>query len=180
MRMNKLARRHLARISAVALGCMSFAGSAQAAGTYYTGGARFHATHSRFEEYPFSSGDISWQAGVEFHEGVGYWQLIVGYAPSIKEREEKAVLDSVITPQINLLLQDKGWLVGTGAYMYYIKDEIESDWSKVFWQAMIGYEFKLKSFDVSILGIYSFDDWGNISDFKFENIEPSAMIKKQF
>ncbi|MFU8780897.1 MAG: hypothetical protein ACNA71_07720 [Kiritimatiellia bacterium] len=181
--MNKSPWLYFCAAATICLGGIIAPTPARGAANYYTAGARFHTTHKSFEEYPFSNSDISWQAGMEFHEGVGYWQLIVGYAPSIKEttkEDDPIAIDSVITPQLNLIIQDRGWLAGAGAYAFYIRTDEENDWSKIYWQTMIGYEFQMKAFDISIMGIYSFDRWGNISDFRFGDLETSVMIKKKF
>ncbi len=153
-----------------------------AAVNYYTLGARYHTTHSRFDAYPFSSGDWTYQAGLEFHEGAGFWQLIAGYTPSVRTEPESdgPEVDYIFTPQLNLILQDQGWLAGTGILASYIKDEVESDWSKMYWQTMIGYQFRMQHFTLDIMGIYTFDRWSNISDFRFGNMEASAMLKRRF
>jgi len=158
-----------------------------AAATFYSIGARYHATHSRFEDYPFRSGDLTYQAGMEFHEGIGFWQIIVGYTPSVKSPPEPddpelvvPEIDYVFTPQLNLILHDQGWLVGTGILSSYIKDEVESDWSKVYWQTMLGYQFRLQHFTLDVMGIYPFDSWSNFSDFRFGNMEFSVMLKRRF
>ncbi len=153
-----------------------------AATTFYSIGARYHTTHTRFEDYPFGSGDLTYQAGMEFHEGIGFWQLILGYTPSLRSTSEpdEPEVDYIITPQLNLILQDQGWLAGTGILSSYIKDEVESDWSKTYWQTMLGYQFRFQHFTLDVMGIYSFDRWSNFSDFRFGNMEFSAMLKRRF
>lgn len=150
--------------------------------SFYSIGARYHTTHTRFEDYPFRSGDISYQAGLEFHEGIGFWQLIMGYNPSPKSSPdpEDPAVDYILTPQLNLILHDQGWLAGTGILSSYIKDEEESDWSKTYWQTMLGYQFRFQYFTMDVMGIYSFDRWSNFSDFRFGNMEFSAMLKRRF
>jgi len=149
---------------------------------FYGVGARYHTTHDAFAEYPFRDGDLTWQAGMEFHEGIGFWQLLVGYTPSVDLSPEEGLpeIDSVITPQLNLILQDQGWLAGTGILASYIETEFESDWSDLYWQTMIGYQFKMQYFTLDLMGVYAFDDWDNISDFDFDNVEFSAMLKRSF
>ncbi len=149
---------------------------------FYTIGARYHTTHTHFDALPFRNGDLTYQAGVEFHEGIGFWQIIGGYTPSIKTVAdfEGPEIDYVFTPQLNLILQDQGWLAGTGVLASYIKDETESDWTKLYWQALIGYQFRLQHFTLDIMAIYSFDRWSNISDFQFGDLEFSGMLKRRF
>lgn len=147
-------------------------------------GARYHTTHSRFSsfEYPFREGDISYQAGFELQEGAGFWQLMVGYTPSVDQDPENDApeIDSIITPQLNLILQDRGWIAGAGILSSYIEDEVESDWTDIYWQTMIGYQLQLHTFSVDLMAVYPFDEWKNLSDFKFDNLEASITIKKSF
>ena len=167
---------------AVAIICLGGPSPLQAAVNFYGVGARYHTTHSRFEEYPFRSGDISWLGGIEFHEGIGYWQLLLGYTPSVKNDpdSEQPEIDSILTPQLNLIIQDQGWLAGTGILSSYIKDEVESDWGDIYWQTIIGYQFRMQYFTLDITGAYAFDRWSNISDFRFNNLEFVAMLKRRF
>ena len=156
--------------------------SAQAAANFYTIGARYHGGHTRFEDYPFRSGDLTYQAGIEFHEGIGFWQMLLGYTPSVKADPESTApeIDYIVTPQLNLILHDQGWLAGTGILSSYIKDDLESDWTKVYWQTMIGYQFRFQHFTLDVMGLYTFDKWSNFSDFRFGNMEASAMLKRRF
>ncbi len=167
---------------ALSFSCLFVTSTLAAAVNVYSIGARYHTTHSRYEEYPFRSGDLTYQAGIEFHEGIGFWQIILGYTPSPKGilDPELPEIDHIITPQLNLIIQDGGWLAGTGILASYIKDEIESDWSKTYWQTMIGYQYDFQNFKLDIMAIYSFDRWSNISDFRFDNIEFSGMLKRRF
>ena len=165
------------------LGCIcSFTTEAHAAANFYAIGARYHTTNSTFEDAPFRSGDLTYQAGLEFHEGVGYWQLLLGYTPSVKAdpEAEGPEIDYIFTPQLNLIIQDRGWLAGAGILSSYIRDETESEWSSMYWQTMLGYQFRLQQFTLDVMSLYTFDKWGNISDFRFGDVEFSAMIKRRF
>ena len=150
--------------------------------TWFSAGGRYHTGLEKFEDYPFRSGDISYQVGMEFHEGIGYWQLVLGYAPSVGENSDPDAprIDSVITPQLNLLLQDRGWLAGTGILASYIKDENEKDWTSIYWQTMIGYTFNFQYFNLEVLATHVFEEWSFFTDFSFNRLEYSAMLKRRF
>jgi hypothetical protein len=184
MMMNKPAFAFQAAVSSLLILLILGLSPAHASMKWYTLGARQHTTHTRFENYPFQSGDISWQAGLEFHEGIGYWQLLLGYTPSPKNssdpESEAPEIDEIFTPQLNLVLEDRGWLAGTGALANRIKTDVETDWSKIYWQIMVGYRFPFNSFDIEVMGIYPFDTWAGVSDFRFGDLEASIMLKRKF
>ncbi len=152
--------------------------------TWFSAGGRYHTGLEKFEDYPFRSGDISYQVGMEFHEGIGYWQLVLGYTPSVGDNPDPEAeaprIDSVITPQLNLILQDRGWLAGTGILASYIKDENEKDWTSIYWQTMIGYVFNFQHFNLEILASHVFEEWSLFTDFSFNRLEYSAMLKRRF
>ncbi len=157
--------------------------SAQAAaGTRYSAGLRYHTQDKEFETYPFQDGDLSYLIGMEFHEGIGYWQLLLGYTPSLDAPEdpEAPEVKSVITPQLNLILQDRGWLAGSGILASYVEDDLDKDWTDIYWQTMIGYQFSFGLFDAELLAVYPFEEWSVFTEFDFDNLEWNFLLKTRF
>jgi hypothetical protein len=141
-------------------------------------GARYHAEHSSYAELPFVDGDMSYTLGYEYHDNSGYWQILVGYAPGAGSGTN--AVESVITPQINLLLLDRSWVGGVGALSSYIETEEESDWTDIYWQAIFGVELPLGSFKLEILTYYPFESWDTFSDFDVDDLEFGASLKYEF
>ncbi|MBT3193370.1 MAG: hypothetical protein HN341_12530 [Verrucomicrobia bacterium] len=141
-------------------------------------GARYHTEHSVFTELPFEDGDMSYSLGYEYHDASGYWQIMVGYAPGAGSGTNS--VDSVITPQINLLLSDRSWIGGVGALASYIEGPDESDWTDVYWQVMFGLEIPIGSLKLEILTYYPFEEWGGFSDFEMDDLEFGASLKYFF
>jgi hypothetical protein len=149
----------------------SFAESAVSAG------GRYHARHTTFEELPFDKGDISYTVGYEYHDQAGYWQLLVGYTPEVADG---LAVDSVITPQLNLLIKDRAWIAGTGILGSYIETELESDWTDVYWQVMLGFELPLPVFTLEILAYYPFESWSDFDEFDTDDLEYGLSMKFMF
>jgi hypothetical protein len=141
-------------------------------------GVRSHVLHTEFEEYPFDDGDISYVAGYEYHDKAGYWQLLVGYTPDVGDG---TVVDSIITPQLNLLLQDGAWLAGVGILGSYVETTLETtDWTDVYWQVMLGFEIPLPIFKLELLAYYPFESWSTFGDFDTDDIEFGGLAKFMF
>jgi hypothetical protein len=138
-------------------------------------GARYHVEHSVFTEVPYS-GDMSYGAVYEYHEGSAYWQLGLQYAPDL----DAEGVDSVLTPEINLLFTDGFWRGGTGALVSYVETPLESSWSKVYWQFLLGIEIPLGGLNLDVMACYVFEDWNSLGDFAFEDIEGGVWLTYAF
>ena len=154
-------------------------------------GARQHVQHTIYEDYPYSDGDLSYTIAYEYHDAAGYWQLMVGFTPDVGDRtvdddddtgEEEAepLVESIITPQINLLIEDRLWLAGIGILSDYIETTEDTDWSDIYWQLMLGLVLPLGNLELEILAYYPFEDWDAISDFDTDDIEFGASVKFMF
>ncbi len=146
-------------------------------------GVRQHVTHSVFEELPFEDGDLTYTIGYEYHDKHGYWQLLVGYTPEVGIEElgiDEIAVDYVITPQLNLIIQDGIFLAGTGILGSYIETEEDSDWTDVYWQLMLGFEIPLGALRLELLAYYPFESWGEIDEFDFDDVEYGGSFKILF
>ncbi len=160
--------------------------SALAAKQAISAGARYHARHSEFTELPYNKGDMSYQIGYEYHEGGGFWQLLLGYTPSIRDGSDGrgSEFESVLTPQLNLLFEDRNWLAGAGVLASYIRtvddSEIENDWTSIYWQVMLGLRLPLPVLNIEIMAYYPFEKWSTFRDFSGKDIEYGIIIKRLF
>lgn len=154
------------------------------AGHALSAGARYHMRHSEHLELPFDKGDMSYLLGYEYHEGDAFWQLLVGFAPDISEGKDGrgSGIDSVITPQLNLLFKDRNWLGGVGALASYIKTEDRdvSDWTDIYWQLMLGFQIPLPAFHVEFMAYYPFEKWKTLRNFDARDIEYGLLLKFKF
>ena len=153
--------------------CTPWANAQSAAGL----GLRSHVAHTEFEEYPFDDGDLSYIVGYEYHDQAGYWQLLVGYTPDVGDG---TVVESIITPQLNLLIQDRAWIAGAGILGSYVETELETDWTDIYWQVMLGFEIPLPIFRLEIIAYYPFESWSTFGDFDSDDIEFGLLTKFMF
>jgi hypothetical protein len=140
-------------------------------------GARNHVLHSEYAEYPFMDDDLSYTIGYEYHDRAGYWQLLVGYTPEVGDG---TAIESIITPQLNLLIQDRAWLAGVGILGSYVETPERTDWTDVYWQVMLGFEIPLPIFKLELLAYYPFESWRTFSDFDSDDIEYGGSLKFSF
>jgi len=149
-------------------------------------GARRHAEHSAFKELPFADGDMSYTVGCEYHDLSGYWQFIVGYAPDVGTNTTPNAagvsnkVDYVLTPQLNMLVVDGIWIGGMGVMASQVKTELTDDWTDIYWQFMFGIEIATPIIRLEILAYYPFENWGELSEFDFGDIDYGGALKIVF
>ena len=141
-------------------------------------GVRRHVLHSTFQDLPFEDGDLTYTLGCEYHDQSGYWQLLVGYTPEVGEGD---LVDFVITPQLNLIIQDRIFLAGGGILGSYIESKDEGgDWTSVYWQFMLGLEIPIGPLNLEIMSYYPFEGISELSDFDLGDIEYGGSLKYYF
>ncbi|MDP6523886.1 MAG: hypothetical protein QGI24_01100 [Kiritimatiellia bacterium] len=144
-------------------------------------GLRHHALHSVYEELPYDDGDVSYGFSYEFHEENAYWQLALDYAPELTGTNK---VDHALTPQLNLMFKDSFWRAGLGimsTYMVYEDDsDNEDDWTDIYYQFLAGISIPLGSLSIDIMGGYVFEDWGELDEFDFDDMDVIGWLKYAF
>ena len=165
------------RLSVVALMVVMFPVLTCVAAGSFGVGARLHADHSVFTELPFDDGDLSYALTCEFHDKNAYWQLGVSYAPAPGTNGT----DFVVTPQLNLIVKDRYWRAGIGILDSYIEmDNGENDWTDVYFQFLTGLHMPLFGMEFDVFAYYPFGDWGDISDFDFDDLDYGGCLTFPF
>ena len=139
-------------------------------------GARQHAAHSIFTDLPFDD-DIGYTLAYEYHSTDAYWQFGVGYTP---DPGGSNAVDYVITPQINLMAKDNFWRGGAGLAASYIETDTDSDWTDLYFQLLLGVAIPFGAMEIDIQAIYVFEDWGELGDFDFDDLDYGAWLKYTF
>ena len=144
-------------------------------------GTRRHVNHSVFRALPFDDEDFSYALAYEYHESAGYWQIAVDYAPDASGMITTNLSDStdyVVTPQINLILKDRGWLGGVGALWSYIEDKNEGGaWTDQYWQLLAGFHLPLFRVHLDVNAYYVFEDWQDLDEFDAGDIDFAAWLR---
>ena len=140
-------------------------------------GGKYHVDHSEFEELPFDDGDPAYGVAFEFHDKPAYWQAAVTYAPDVGGTN---LVDSVITPELNLIVKDQSWLAGTGVLSSYVEGKDEKDWTDLYWQILLGFDIPVSRASLAIHAYYTFESWGDITDFDTDDLEFGAWLGFSF
>jgi hypothetical protein len=137
-----------------------------------------HTTNNKFDGRPFGGSDFSYGAFFEFFEGPAGWRLGAMYASGTSGDIEA---DSVITPEITLLLQDGIWEAGVSILMDYIDDGNSTGWSDHYYQFQLGINLPFgKALSVGAHAFFPFDGFSNVGDFRFSNLDYGATIRFRF
>lgn len=135
-------------------------------------GVRQHVRHSVATDLPYGDNDISYLLGYEWREASACWQLAVDYAPDV----DSVGVDYVLTPQLNLIVNDGIWRGGVGILKSYIADDMNTDWEDIYWQFILGIGIPLGGLTVDVDAFYAFEDWGDIGDFDTDDLEFGASL----
>jgi hypothetical protein len=137
-------------------------------------GGRYHMDHSVFEELPFGDEDIGYGLAYEYHDVSAFWQIAVTYAPDVTGTNG---IDSVTTPELNLIFDDSWLRLGLGILSSYVRQDVGgNDWTDLYWQFIVGLNFPISSLTLSINAYYPFEDWGNLEAFDAADIEYGAWL----
>jgi hypothetical protein len=131
--------------------------------------ARFHKTHEAFDLLPVTDGDISYGVTAEYHESEAFWQLGVTYTDKPGTND----VEFIVTPQVNLIFKDRYWLGGMGVLTSYLDrgEKEDSEWLDPYWQFLMGIQLPLAKLQIRGMAYYVFEDWSEITEFSFDELE---------
>ena len=148
-----------------------------------TVGVRRQVDHSAFVELPYGDGDLSYLLAYEYHEQAAFWQLGASYTPEVSgTNTTDAAVDSVITPQLNLIFKDKIWRAGLGVLDGYQQAPSggTNDWTGIYWQFIVGAEVPVRKFSVGVQAFYTFHRWQDLNEFDAKDIEYGGSLSYHF
>lgn len=122
-------------------------------------GGTWHSNYSNFDKMPIEEDDYSYLLFYELHNKFAYWQLGGSFTPGPDDNR----FDHIITPQLNLIIKDRIYRIGIGALTSNLKINGDNDWTRVYWQCIVGLGIPLGShFGIDIYGHYLFESWKKI------------------
>ncbi len=137
-----------------------------------------HTNHTRFDDRPYGKDDLSYGAFFEFFDGPAGWRLGAMYGSGLSGAAEA---DTVITPEITLLLLDGLWEAGASVLIDYIDTNGDTGWSDHYYQFQLGLNLPFgKSMSVGAHTFYAFDRFGNLGDFRFGNLDYGVTFRLKF
>ena len=131
-----------------------------------SGSVRIHRGHSDISSWPYEDGDVSLGAAYEYREKYALVQLQFDWTPN----PSVDGVDYVLTPRANLLAKDHFAVGGLGISESYIRDE-DANWTGLDWQFILGLQHDDERFIVSLLAFYPFDDWSELNNFRWNEVE---------
>jgi hypothetical protein len=140
-------------------------------------GGKLHCKHSEFTDLPFDQ-DLSYDISYEYREdAAAFWQLAVGYTPKISGTNN---IDSVITPEVNLLFSEGVWRGGVGVLNSFVMEGGEGDWMDIYFQFLLGIGVPVGKFSIDATACYVFPDWGSIGNFDMRDIDFGLRLTYHF
>jgi len=141
-------------------------------------GIKKHTAHRNFEARPFGNDDFSYGAFLEFMEGPAGWRLGAMYASGLSGPGE---VDSVITPELTLLIQDGIWEAGISILRDYIDTGVETGWDRIYYQVSLGANLPVgPRASIGIHAFYPMEKLSNISDFSFRDLDYGMVLRLRF
>lgn len=140
-------------------------------------GGKLHFDYSNFDRIPIKEDDYSYLLFYEMHNDFAYWQIGGSFTPGPDDDR----FDHIITPQINLIAKDRIFRIGMGALTSCVKLNGDSDWTRVYWQAIFGLGIPIgKHFGIDIYGHYVFKSLNKIGEPASEAPEVSVLVNFAF
>lgn len=138
---------------------------------------RLHDEFPGLADLPVEKNDVSYGLFYEYHEGIGYWQIGADYMPS--PGTEGA--DYIVTPEINLILKDRIYRLGSGAMKSYVKGDDGRHWTSIYWQVIAGFGIPLGDyFSIDIYAHYVFNSWKEFTDTDLNAVDYTAGFTLSF
>ena len=142
-------------------------------------GARYHTDHSVFTDLPYEDGDLGLGLSYQYHEDLAYWELGVDFTPEVGESD--GYENYALTPEVNLVVKDRIWRAGLGGLMTYVHpEEGDDDWSDFYWQLLAGISVPYGRLALDIMAYYPFENWGDLPDFEFGDMEFGGRLTNRF
>jgi hypothetical protein len=140
-------------------------------------GVRLYDEFPGLKNFPVEKDDLGYELMYEYHEGIGYWQLGAVYMPAPDDDR----FDYLVSPQINLILKDRIYRIGTGALKTYVKTDDDEYWTDLHWQMILGLGLPLGDhLSIDVYAHYVFKSWKDFTDTDMAAIDYSALLSVSF
>jgi len=131
-----------------------------------------------FEDRPYGKDDISYGLYLDIFEGRGGWRFGAAYSGDLTGIEGS---DSVITPEISLLVVDGIWETGFGVLIDYLDIDGDTDWSDPYFQIQLGLNVPLSDrFQLGIHALYPFASASDFTDIRLSDLDFAAQFRARF
>lgn len=139
-------------------------------------GGRYHQQHSAFTQLPYAEGDLSYGVLYEaLEQDTSVLQIGCSMTPEFQDNDN---IDYAVTPELNLLMQDRIFQGGVGIMSSYLSKSVgDSEWMDLYWQLLLGLRMNLsQNVSLQVNGSYVFESWGDLGEFDIADVEGVAYI----
>ena len=146
-------------------------------------GGRYHQRQSSFDDLPFGNGDISYLLAYNYIWRASIWQLGLDVGPDVsgKMPETGKNVNTILTPQFNLIFRDSYFRGGAGIRTSYLSGDGDDKWLSPYWQLQLGLCFPIYGPISLDLGVYYvLEQWQDIGNFRFNDLEYGALLNYAF
>lgn len=131
-----------------------------------------------FAERPYGDEDLSYGAYLDLFEGVGGWRFGASYSGDLTGLE---VVDSVITPEISLLVVDRIWETGISLLIDYIDVDGDTAWGDLYFQTQLGINLPLGDrIQLGAHAYYPLESISDITDIGFSDLDVAVQLRVMF
>jgi hypothetical protein len=137
-----------------------------------------HDARENFEERPYGKDDLSYGIFLEAFEGIGGWKIGAMYADDVSGIEG---VDSVITPELSLMVVDRIWETGLSVLIDYVDADGEADWGDFYFQTQLGVNIPLGDrIQLGAHAFYPMESIGDIVDIGFNDLDYAVQVRVMF
>lgn len=137
-----------------------------------------HDGRDDYAERPYGKDDMSYGVFLDAFEGVGGWRFGASYSGDLTGVEG---VDSVITPEICLLVVDRIWETGIAVLIDYVDVDGEADWNDVYFHAQFGINFPLGNrIQLGAHAFYPMESISDIVDIGFSDLDYGVQLRIMF
>jgi hypothetical protein len=137
-----------------------------------------HENRPDFAERPYGKDDVSTGLFLDLFEGVGGWRF---GASTSGDLSGIAGVDSVITPEITLLVVDRTWETGISVLMDYVDSGDGGEWGDVYFQTQFGINFPITSnVQLGAHMFYPLESIGDLVDIGFSDLDLAVQLRILF
>jgi len=137
-----------------------------------------HEARTDFDERPYGKDDISYGLFLDLFEGIGGWRFGATFSDDLSGLP---LVDSVVTPEVTLLVVDRIWETGISLMVDYVDADGSAEWGDIYFQTQLGINFPLS--DRILLGghvFYPMESITDLVDFGFSDLDMAIQLRIMF
>lgn len=134
-----------------------------------------HDARPDFAERPYGKDDMSYGLFFDAFDGKGGWRFGAMYSDDVTGI---SAVETVITPEIALLVADRIWETSIAVLIDYVEGSGESEWGDVYFQTQLGFNIPLgNSVMLGAHAFYPMESIGDLVDIGFNDLDFAVQLR---